>query len=91
MDLGYTPDVFNGALLILEDKTLRMGSKDLKQIVLPSAHRNLGDRLSREMLRETSYGVNELNQYVLMNEPLLAIDQRAAYNAILDRIREKSW
>jgi PIF1-like helicase len=33
--------------------------------------------------------VNELNTYVLTNEPLLVIDQRAAYNVILDRIDRK--
>jgi hypothetical protein len=90
MGMDYTSDRFNEALLILEDNALRLGGKDLKQLGLPSPQRNLGDRLSRQMLRETSYDVNELNQYVLANEPLLVIDQRAAYNAILDRIERKA-
>ncbi|CAF1652102.1 unnamed protein product, partial [Didymodactylos carnosus] len=90
MNLDYTADMFNQALIILEDKALQMAGKDLKQLGLPIPQRNLGDRLSREMLRETSYDVNELDQYVLANEPLLVIGQRAAYNAILDRTNRKA-
>ena len=41
------------------------------------------------MLRETIYNVDELREYVLENEPLLVIDQRAAYNAILERVDRK--
>jgi hypothetical protein len=90
MNLDYTPDMFNQALTILEDKALEMAGKDLKQLGLPTPQRNLGDRLSREMLRETSYDVSELDKYVSTNEPLLVVDQRAAYNAILDRINRKA-
>ncbi|CAF1521840.1 unnamed protein product [Didymodactylos carnosus] len=67
-----------------------MTGKDLKQLGLPTPQRNLGDRLSREMLRETSYDVNELDKYVSTNEPLLVADQKTAYNAILDRISRKA-
>jgi hypothetical protein len=42
------------------------------------------------MFRETSYDVNELDKYVSANELLLVIDQKAAYNAILDRINRKA-
>jgi ATP-dependent DNA helicase PIF1 len=90
MTLDYTPDMFNQTLIILEDKALEMTGKDLKQLGLPTPQRNLGDRLSREMLRETSYDVEELKEYVLQNEILLVMDQRAAYNAILDRINRKA-
>jgi ATP-dependent DNA helicase PIF1 len=90
MALGYTPDMFNQTLIILEDKALGMAGKDLKQLGLPTPQRTLGDRLSKEMLRETSYDLNDLNEYVSANEPLLVVDQRAAYNAILDRINRKA-
>ncbi|CAF1264648.1 unnamed protein product [Didymodactylos carnosus] len=89
MDLDYIPDMFNQALIILEDKVLEMAGKDLKQLGLLAPQRNLGDRMSREMFRETSYGVNELDKYVSATEPLLVIDQRAAYNTILDLVNRK--
>jgi len=90
MTLDYTPDMFNQTLIILEDKALGLIGKDLKQLGLPTPQRILGDRLSREMLRETSYDLNDLNKYMSANEPLLVVDQRAAYNAILDRINRKA-
>jgi len=92
MNLDYTSasDMFDQTLILLEDKALQMAGKDLKQLGLPTPQRNLGDRLSREMLRETNYDVNELDRYVLANEPLLVLDQKAAYNAILDRINRKA-
>ena len=90
MNLNYTPDMFNQVLIILEDKTLQMTGKKLEKFDLPPPRRNLGDRLSSEMLRETSYDVKELDAYVAANEPLLVPDQRAAYNAILDLIKKKA-
>ncbi|CAF4976546.1 unnamed protein product [Rotaria sp. Silwood1] len=90
MNLDYTPDMFNQVLLILEDKTLQMAGKTLDDLHLPTPQRNLGDRLSSEMLRETSYDVKELDAYVAANEPLLVPDQRTAYNAILGQIKEKA-
>ncbi|CAF3348294.1 unnamed protein product [Rotaria sp. Silwood2] len=88
--LDYTPDMFNQTLIILQDKALGMAGKDLKQLGLPTPQRTLGDRLTREILRETSYNLNDLNEYKSANEPLLLPDQRAAYNAILDRINRKA-
>jgi hypothetical protein len=41
------------------------------------------------MLRETSYDANALNQYVMVNELLFVLDQRAAHNATLDQIEIK--
>jgi hypothetical protein len=90
MNLDYTPDMFNQVLVILEDKTLQMAGKNLEKFDLPTPQRNSGDRLSTEMLRETSYDVKELDAYVAVNEPLLVPDQRAAYNAILDQIKREA-
>ena len=90
MSLDYTPDMFNQVLIILEDKTLQMAGKNLEKFNLPTPQRNLGDKLSSEMLRETSYDVKELDAYVAANEPLLVPDQRAAYNAILGQIKKEA-
>ena len=88
--LDYTPDMFNQTLIILEDRALGMAGKDLTQLGLPTPQRTLDDRLSREMLRETSYDLNDLKEYISVYEPLLLPDQRDAYNAILDRISRKA-
>ncbi|CAF1468876.1 unnamed protein product [Rotaria magnacalcarata] len=88
--LNYTPDMLNQTLIILEDKALTMAGKYIKHLGLPTPQRILGDRLTREILRETSYGLNDLNKYISRNEPLLLPDQRTAYNAILYRINRNT-
>ena len=90
MDLVYTSDMFNQALIFIEDKVVEMSGKDLKELGLPTPQRHLSDRLSREMLRETSYDVDELNKYLSANEPLLTRDQRTVYNAILNLVKKKT-
>ena len=90
MDLVYTSNMFNQALVFLEDKVRYMAGKDLKQLGLPTPERNRGDRLSREMLIETSYDVDQLDQHVSVNEPLLVTDQKVACNAILDLVNSKT-
>jgi len=89
MDLVFTSDMFNQALILLEDKVLEMSGRDLKQLGLSNPQRHLGDRLSREMLRETSYDVEQLDKYVSENEPLLLTDKRSANSAILDLVNQK--
>jgi hypothetical protein len=88
--LGYTPGMFNQALIIIEDKVLEMAGKDLKRLGLPSPDRKLSDGSKREMLRETSYDLDQLNKYVSENEPLLVTDQKAAYNEILGLVNKKT-
>ncbi|CAF3061617.1 unnamed protein product [Rotaria sp. Silwood2] len=90
MNLDYTPDMFNQALIIIENKVLEMGGKELEKLELPTPQRNSGDRLNSAMLRETSYDVKELDAYITANEPLLVPDQRAAYDAILNQIEKKA-
>ncbi|CAF1515752.1 unnamed protein product, partial [Rotaria sordida] len=70
MNLDYTPDMFNQALIIIENKVLEMGGKELVKLELPTSQRNSGDRLNSAMLRETSYDVKELDAYITANEPL---------------------
>lgn len=89
-NMNYTSDMFNQALIYLEDKTLQMSGKALEDLGLPTPQRDLGDRLSKEMLRETSYDVEQLEKYVLTNEPLLLQDQKYAYNTILDLVNQKT-
>ena len=36
INLDYTPDMFNQALIILENKALEMTGKDLQQLGLPT-------------------------------------------------------
>ena len=81
--------MLNQALIYIEDKVLAIAGKRLQDLGFPTLQRYLGDRLGREMLRETIYDVDELNEYALANEPLLAPDQRNFYVVILNLVNEK--
>jgi hypothetical protein len=90
IDVTYSDDMFNEALLLLEEKTFEMVGKQLEQLGLPAPQRHLSDRLCREIIRETNYDVAQLQQYVAVNEPLLVADQRVAYDAILHLVNSNA-
>ena len=62
MNLDYTPDMFNQALIYIEDKVMEMSDKSLKDFGLPTPERDATDRLNRDMLRETSYDAKKLER-----------------------------
>ena len=90
IDLVYTLDIFNQALIFLEDKVLEIIEKGLKQLGFPAPRTNQGDHLCKEIFRETSYDADGLDKYVSANEPIWRSDQRAAHNAILDQMNKKT-
>jgi len=66
-----------------------MSEKSLQLLGLPSPTGVLPtNQLCDEILRETNYSIEELALHVSLNEPLLVLDQRAAYNAILHHTEE---
>ncbi|XP_014666796.1 PREDICTED: ATP-dependent DNA helicase PIF1-like [Priapulus caudatus] len=75
------------SLIAIEDKLMSLGGKNLLSFSLPKPQRvNTADTMSREVLRETSYNIPFLHEYVTINEPKLLPDQRDAYNTIVQII-----
>ncbi|XP_070203407.1 uncharacterized protein [Littorina saxatilis] len=68
VQLAYTDNIFEAALVLLQDKVRSLGDTD--------------EKLSKEVLAETSYNVEELADYIQENEPKLVPDQREAYTKI---------
>lgn len=75
---------FLTALIAFEDKVLSLGGKVLPSFGLPEVQRNQDDNLNHEVLRETTYNIEALNQEVATNEPKLLPDQRTAYSTIIN-------
>lgn len=73
-DLDYTDEIFNEALIILEDICLIISGKNLDHwgITSPLPNNNITDS---EIIRETSYDVNNLDKYINDNKLLLIDDQ----------------
>jgi hypothetical protein len=88
--LTFSQQIFNQALVCLEDLCLSMNGKTLGVLGLPSPQRDENsNHLSHEMLRETNYQIKELAAFVAKNEPLLTPDQREVYNAVLTAIKRE--
>ena len=78
------------ALIALEDKVISIEGKELSTYGTPVPNRSDDINLSPEMLRETSYTIEELTAIVNDNEYKLLPDQRIAYihvyTTIIDRV-----
>uniref|UniRef100_UPI00358FB29D uncharacterized protein n=1 Tax=Myxine glutinosa TaxID=7769 RepID=UPI00358FB29D len=81
-NLQFTSAMYNQALVLIENTVQSMAGKDLQQCGLPAPVRTEPATLSREMLQATTYDIQQLQQYVHQNEPLLVPDQKEAYTRI---------
>ncbi|KAF8787007.1 hypothetical protein HNY73_008646 [Argiope bruennichi] len=86
MDLDYNDEIFNSALLALEDKIKALGGTDLKVFGLPEVHRDINNSLNYEIIRETCYNIHQLTSYIETNEPNLTDDQRLAFEKITSAV-----
>ncbi|UYV76647.1 hypothetical protein LAZ67_14001572 [Cordylochernes scorpioides] len=86
--LQLTSEMSNQALIPLEQKVLQMSGFHLTKFGMRSPQRNVTHRTSHELLRETSYDLSRLLQFVASNEPKLANvpEQKEAYARILSKI-----
>ncbi|UYV68948.1 hypothetical protein LAZ67_6001757 [Cordylochernes scorpioides] len=86
--LQLTSEMSNQALILLEQKVLQMTGFHLTKFGMRSPQRNVTHRTSHELLRETSYDLSRLLQFVASNEPKLANvpEQKEGYDRILSKI-----
>ncbi|CAE1175580.1 unnamed protein product [Acanthosepion pharaonis] len=75
MALTFNDGIYNRALIIIENLFVEMMGGSLAAIGLPTPDRVTSSSLSPEIVRETSYSVEELNAYVTKNEPKLTMRQ----------------
>ncbi|RCN34924.1 hypothetical protein ANCCAN_19224 [Ancylostoma caninum] len=86
-EVNFCAEIFNQALILLEDKRISISSKTLSELGLHGPSRTGAELVQSEVLRERNYNTEELERFVQDNEPLLMPDQRLAYEAIMDVIR----
>ncbi|GFQ88336.1 ATP-dependent DNA helicase [Trichonephila clavata] len=58
LDLEFSTEIFNKALIITEDKVRSLGGSDLKSIGLPQPNRDSNS--IEDVLRERTYYISEL-------------------------------
>lgn len=85
-DLLLTLEMFNEALIAIEDLCLAIANKALGQLGLPTPDRAIHDLVDRELQREHQYDPNELQTFVNFNVPKLNDHQRHVYDTIMQAV-----
>ncbi|GFV41062.1 ATP-dependent DNA helicase [Trichonephila clavipes] len=89
-DIQLTPNVYNEALILIEDICLTIANKALVQLGMPASNRPANNLFDPDLQRETHYDSDELGTFVRTNLPQLILEQRIAYDRIMRAITEQS-
>ncbi|GFX01509.1 ATP-dependent DNA helicase [Trichonephila clavipes] len=89
-DIQFTPNVYNEALILIEDICLTIANKALVQLGMPASNRPANNLFDRDLQREKHYDSDELGTFVRTNLPQLILEQRIAYDRIMRAITEQS-
>ncbi|KAL8621837.1 hypothetical protein ACOMHN_046041 [Nucella lapillus] len=87
-DIPFNQEIFNSGLLLLEDKVVSLGGRELQFYQLPEPRQHERVRLARHMLREMNYDQEDMADFVATHEPTLVEDQLIAYNAVLGALEQ---
>ena len=89
-DIQFTPNVYNEALVSIEDICLAIANKALVQLGMAVPNRSAHDLFDRDLQRETHFDVDELCTFVQTNLLKLVPEQRIAYDRIMHAITSQS-
>jgi hypothetical protein len=64
IDLNFCPEIFNHALILLQDKCISINGKTLSELGLGAPTRSDFQELDRDILRERNYNIDELEKFV---------------------------
>ena len=89
LEINFNEEIFNKALILIEDKCLAISNQTLIQLGIQSPKRSHLDVMNSEFLRETNYNIDELRLYIQHNKPLLIESQKQAYDIIMDYYKKQ--
>lgn len=89
-DTQFSEELFNEALILLEDKCIEINNKCLHDLGLPAPKRTNRNFHDKDLLREKQYNIVELKAYVDTHKRLLTDDQKAAYDIILQYVNSQN-
>lgn len=87
-DLLISLEMYNEALIALEDLCISIANKALGQLGIPSPDRPMHDFFDREMQREQHYYSNELQTFVNINLPKL--NDQHVYDTIMQAVQNEA-
>jgi len=88
--LDFTEEIYNKALIFIEDLCLAMCDKLLAQLGVTTPNRFINETFERKLLRKQSYSRNDLELLVQENTPKLLHDQKIAFDTIIQAVANQS-
>ena len=88
-EIEFSDEIYNSALIDIEDRIVSMGGEKLGKYGLPETNRSEVNNLVTDILRETSYDVDSLTKFIEENVPKLLPDQQVAYTTIIEQVQHK--
>ncbi|GFS49323.1 ATP-dependent DNA helicase [Trichonephila clavipes] len=85
-NIQFTSSIYNEALILIEDICLTIANKSLTELGMIAPNKSGNDIFDRDIHRETHFDVNELQTFVRINLPKLVLEQRTAYDTIINAI-----
>ena len=86
-DLPFSDDMYDQALIDVQEKLLRMGGQELSTYGLPVPAQDAGERLAREYRQETNYNVEEQASISATNQQRMTADQRTVFDKFMAVVR----
>ncbi|GFV93262.1 ATP-dependent DNA helicase [Trichonephila clavipes] len=88
MNLEFSTEIFNEALIIVEDKVRSLGGSDLKSFGLPQPNRD--SCTIEDVLRQRTYNVRELRRFLEENDDKMLPDQREIFQKITESVFQET-
>ncbi|VDM98687.1 unnamed protein product [Onchocerca ochengi] len=83
MNMDFTAEIYNEALIMIENLCLQIANKVLNQLRMPSPNRFAAASFDAELHREQNYNIADLSSYVQSNISKLTFEQRSIYDRIM--------
>ncbi|VDM97499.1 unnamed protein product, partial [Onchocerca ochengi] len=86
MNIDFTAEIYNEALIMIEDLFLQIANKVLNQLGLPSPNRSAAASFDVELHHEQNYNIADLSSYVQSNISKLTFGQKSTYDRIMQSV-----
>ncbi|XP_072392278.1 uncharacterized protein [Diabrotica undecimpunctata] len=82
-NIDYTPEMYNEALVLIEDLCVLISNLPLNHYGMPSPNRPATDLVNTNLQRENQYDHGSLATIIMNSEPLLTAEQKIIYDRIM--------
>jgi hypothetical protein len=89
MQMDFPAEIYNEALIMIEDLCLKISNTVLNQLGMPSPNRSAAVLLDVELCREQNYNTDDLLSYVQSNIHKLTVEQKGVYDQIMQTVKNR--